>query len=425
VAEFADELFNLMPCWMASPEAVSAIFPMEQLFDLVIFDEASQCFAERGIPAMYRGKQVVIAGDDKQLKPFELYQVRWTEDETEAPDLEVSSLLELTGRYLPTVHLQGHYRSQSLPLIEFSNKFFYEGRLKLLPDKEIINKQDTPITLHKVKGEWSNNTNLVEAIAVVDFALYLIHKFPEKEVGIITFNAPQQVMIMDLMEEKASRESLVIPSSLFIKNIENVQGDEKDIIIFSIGYAPDEKGKLSMQFGSLNVAGGENRLNVAVTRAREKIIVFSSIEPEELKMQGIKNEGPKLLKKYLEYARAISEDKFEGYEHQPYQYSSGWYLNRHLVNSGALKYPQLSFSFNEIPFADIAVREGKNYHGAVLTDDQMYQSSLTVKEPHAYTPALLEQKHWQYHRVFSRNWWSNQQRTEDELVKFIYQATES
>ncbi len=425
VAEYSEELFNLMPCWMASPEAVSAIFPMEQFFDLVIFDEASQCFAERGIPAMYRGKQVVIAGDDKQLKPFELYQVRWTEDEIEQPDLEVSSLLELTGRYLPTVHLQGHYRSQSLPLIEFSNKFFYEGRLKLLPDKELINKQDTPITYHKVNGEWSNNTNLVEAIAVVDFAMYMIQKFPGKEIGIITFNAPQQVMIMDLMEEKASRESFVIPASLFIKNIENVQGDEKDIIIFSIGYAPDEKGKLSMQFGSLNVAGGENRLNVAVTRAREKIIIFSSIDPEDLKLQGIKNEGPKLLKRYLEYARDVSEDKFEGYEHQPYQYSSGWYLNRHLVNSGAMKYPQLSFSLNEMPFTDIAVREGKSYHAAVLTDDQTYQSSLTVKEPHAYTPALLEQKHWHYHRVFSRNWWSNQQRTEDELVKFIYQATET
>ena len=425
VSEFSEELFNLMPCWMASPEAVSAIFPMEQLFDLVIFDEASQCFAERGIPAMYRGKQVVIAGDDKQLKPFELYQVRWTEDETEQADLEVSSLLELTGRYLPTVHLQGHYRSQSLPLIEFSNNFFYEGRLKLLPDKDIINKQDTPITFHKVNGEWSNNTNLVEAIVVVDFALYMIQKFPEKEVGIITFNAPQQVMIMDLIEEKATRERITIPDSLFIKNIENVQGDEKDFIIFSIGYAPDEKGKLSMQFGSLNVAGGENRLNVAVTRAREKIIVFSSIEPEDLKLQGIKNEGPKLLKKYLEYAREVSQDKFEGYAHQPYQYSSGWYLNRHLVGAGVLKYPQLSFSLNEMPFTDITVQEGNTFYAAVLTDDQVYQSSLTVKEPHAYTPALLEQKHWQYHRVFSRNWWSNRERTEGELVKFIYQSTES
>lgn len=424
IAEFRDELFNLMPCWMASPEAVSAIFPMEQLFDLVIFDEASQCFAERGIPAMYRGRQVVIAGDDKQLKPFELYQVRWTEDETEQPDLEVSSLLELSGRYLPTVHLQGHYRSQSLPLIEFSNKYFYEGRLKLLPDKEIINKQDTPITFHKVTGEWSNNTNLVEAVAVVDFALYMIQRLPEKEIGIITFNAPQQVMIMDLLEEKATRDNVIIPSTLFIKNIENVQGDEKDIIIFSVGYAPDEKGRLNMQFGSLNVAGGENRLNVAVTRAREKIIVFSSITSEDLKLQGIKNEGPKLLKKYLAYAREVSENRFEGFAHQSHPYSSDWYLNRHVVNVGSLKYPQLSFSLNEMPFTEVTIRENKNYHAALLTDDLVYQSSLTVKEPHAYTPALLEQKHWPYHRVFSRNWWSNQSRTEDELVKFIYRATD-
>jgi AAA domain/Protein of unknown function (DUF4011) len=424
IAEFSEELFNLIPCWMASPEAVSAIFPMKQLFDLVIFDEASQCFAERGIPAMYRGKQVVIAGDDKQLKPFELYQVRWTEEETETPDLEVSSLLELTGRYLPTVHLRGHYRSQSLPLIEFSNKFFYEGRLKLLPDRDLINKQDPAITFHKVNGEWSNNTNLIEAVAVVDFALYMIQRFPDKEIGIITFNAPQQFMIMDLIEEKANRENIQLPQSLFIKNIENVQGDEKDIIIFSIGYAPDRNGKLSMQFGSLNVAGGENRLNVAVTRAREKIIVFSSMEPEDLKLIGIKNEGPKLLKKYLEYARDVSEDKFEGFAHQFYEYSSGWYLNRHLVSAGVMKYPQLSFSLNEMPFTDITIRDRNTYQAAVLTDDQVYQSSLTVKEPHAYTPALLSQKHWQYHRVFSRNWWINRQRTEDELVKFIYQATE-
>lgn len=425
IAEFQDELFNLMPCWMASPEAVSAIFPMTQLFDLVIFDEASQCFAERGIPAMYRGRQVVIAGDDKQLKPFELYQVRWTEEETETPDLEVTSLLELTGRYLPTVHLQGHYRSQSLPLIEFSNKFFYEGRLKLLPDRNMISRQETPITFHKIDGEWSNNTNLIEAIAVVDFALYMLRTFPEKEIGIITFNAPQQIMIMDLIEEKASRDGMSIPESMFVKNIENVQGDEKDIIIFSIGYAPDANGKLSMQFGSLNVAGGENRLNVAVTRAREKIIVFSSILPEDLKLQGIKNEGPKLLKKYLEYARAVSDDSFEGYEQKPYQYASGWYLNRHIVGSGALKYPQLSFSVNEMPFTDITVREGKTYYAAVLTDDQVYQSALTVKEPHAYTPALLGQKNWQYLRVFSRNWWNNRDRVEDELTKFVYQATEA
>src|SRR5690606_3855002 len=121
----------------------------------------------------------------------------------------------------------------------------------------------------------------------------------------------------------------------------------------------------------------------------------------------------------------VSEEKFEGYEHPPGPYASGWYLNRHLVGSGALKYPQLSFGLNDLPFTDVTVREGSTYHAAILTDDQVYQSALTVKEPHAYTPALLEQKHWPHHRVFSRNWWSNHQRTENELVKFIYQATET
>ena len=110
ITEFQEELFKLIPCWMASPESVSAIFPMMELFDVVIFDEASQCFAERGIPSMYRGKQIIVAGDNKQLRPNEMYQVRW-EDDRDEPELEVDSVLELVERYVSTVHLQGHYRS--------------------------------------------------------------------------------------------------------------------------------------------------------------------------------------------------------------------------------------------------------------------------------------------------------------------------
>lgn len=422
ISEFSTELFNLVPCWMASPEAVSAIFPMEQLFDLVIFDEASQCFAERGIPAMYRGKQVVIAGDTKQLKPFELYQVRWAEEETGQPELEISSLLELSGRYLPSVQLQGHYRSKSLALIEFSNQHFYNKRLKLLPDSKTVRSGELPIRFFNVHGTWENQTNVVEAVSVAEHALHLIQKFPEKEIGIITFNVPQQMMIIDLLEEKAGRDNLALPESLFVKNIENVQGDEKDIIIFSIGYAPDENGKINLHFGSLNVAGGENRLNVAVTRARERVIVFSSINPEDLKLQGIKNDGPKLLKKYLEYARAISGgDEVINPGEQP-QHTSGWYLNQHLVEHGKAHYPNISFSVNTLPFTDVVLTEDE--HAAVLlTDDEVYKESLTVKEAHAYTPALLEQKHWRYHRVFSRNWWINLPETAESLVKFIYQGT--
>jgi hypothetical protein len=422
ITEFSEELFNLMPCWMASPESVSAIFPMQQFFDLVIFDEASQCFSERGIPAMYRGNQVLIAGDSKQLKPFELYQVRW-EEETDEPDLEVDSLLELSERYLPTVQLQGHYRSKSLSLIDFSNHFFYGGDLKLLPQKELMNSENPSIEFHKIAGVWENQTNPIEAQAVIDTAFACMKKYPDKEIGIISFNAPQQMLIMDLMEETCIAQGVRIPESLFVKNIENVQGDEKDIIIFSIGYAPDKDGKMNMQFGSLNVAGGENRLNVAITRAREKIIIVSSIIPEELKLQGIKNEGPKLLKKYLEYSRTVSEGNFKLQGIANGKHSSDWYLSTQLINWSKLN-SKVTFSSHALPFTDIIVENGKSHLGAVLTDDQLYYSSLTVKESHIYTPDLLQQKNWNYLRVFSRSWWLDRQSAENELAKFIYNVSQ-
>ncbi|MEJ0032892.1 MAG: AAA domain-containing protein [Bacteroidota bacterium] len=146
VSEFEDEIFRLLPCWMASPESVSSIFPMKDLFDVVIFDEASQCFAERGIPALYRGKQVVIAGDHQQLQPSDLYQSRWEgEEEEDNPDLEALSLLDLGRRYLQEVALNGHYRSQVPELIQFSNQHFYKGKLRVLPDRYKINEREPAI----------------------------------------------------------------------------------------------------------------------------------------------------------------------------------------------------------------------------------------------------------------------------------------
>lgn len=424
IAEYAEELFNLMPCWMASPESVSAVFPMQELFDVVIFDEASQCFSERGIPAMYRGKQVLIAGDAKQLRPFELYQVRW-EDESESTDEEVDSLLELADHYLPTVHLQGHYRSQALPLIDFSNRFFYEGRLKLLPDRKVINTQVPCIEFQSVKGLWEGQTNTVEAGHVVDRILKEMKAHPEKEVGVITFNAPQQMLIMDLLESRCGKEGITIPESLFVKNIENVQGDEKDTIIFSIGYAPDKDGKMNMQFGSLNVAGGENRLNVAITRAREKIIILSSIVPEDLKLQGIKNEGPKLLRKYLEYAREVASGKFMLQDNQAAMHSSGWYLKDHITQWVNRNKTNFTLSTQALPFSDLAVKDHQQYAGIILTDDELYYSAFTSKEPHVYIPGLLQHKNWDYIRIFSRTWWSDRDKAENELAKFMYRLTES
>jgi hypothetical protein len=418
VTDFQDELFRVMPCWMASPESVSAIFPMTDVFDLVIFDEASQCFSERGIPAMYRGKQMVIAGDDMQLKPSELYQVRW-EEEGEDPDTEVDSLLELAERYLPTVHLQGHYRSQSLELIDFSNRHFYDGRLRLLPDRHTLNLQEPGIEYHNVGGVWEDHTNAAEARAVVARVLALVKENPKKDIGVVTFNSPQQALIMDLMEEAFTNERISIPTSLFVKNIENVQGDEKDIIIFSIGYAPDKNKKMKMQFGSLSVSGGENRLNVAITRAREKIILICSIEPEELKTEDLQNDGPRLLRKYLEFARDVYQRNFKPHVAEAVKQSATWFLNSQIRTWTTGRFADLQFETDALPLADLHFKKNGHHLGIVMTDDARYFTSLSVKDSFAYVPALLTQKHWDYHVVFSRNLWQDRERVEDGLLRFV------
>ncbi len=393
---YSDEVFALIPCWMASPEAVSAIFPMEQgLFDLVIFDEASQCYAEYSLPAAFRGKQWVVTGDSKQLSPSDLYRVRFedrTEDEDYSAAIEIESLLDLAGQSLDHYQLTGHYRSLSLDLIDFSNRNFYKQSLKLLPDFNKINVREPGICYIKTDGIWNNNTNAAE----VDKVLQLIRELAGsgKSIGVVTFNFYQQAAIQDALEREA-----VYPEGLFVKNIENVQGDERDVIIFSMGYAPDEQGKISMQFGTLNMQGGENRLNVAITRAREKIYFVTSLWPSQLQTEHTANEGPKLLRAYMDYALMVSEGKFEPAPLAVGRFRSEWLLKERLLRQN----PRFE---KELPFGDITVKEEGAYKGLVLTDDDLYHYSKSSKEPHAYLPLLLRSKNWPFRRVYSREYWS-------------------
>jgi hypothetical protein len=398
ITEYSEELFKLVPCWLASPETVSAIFPLERNFDLVIFDEASQCFAEQGIPALYRGKQVVIAGDSKQLQPNDLYRVRFENDADDNPELEVDSLLDLACQYLPQTQLRGHYRSKSLDLIDFSNQYFYKNTLSLLPDFQEINLQKPAIQYLKVDGVWENSTNQIEAEKVIDLVRNIHQNSPEKSIGIVTFNFKQQGLIQDLLDVVSGDTDHGNKEVIFVKNIENVQGDERDIIIFSIGYAPDAKGKMVMQFGSLNGQGGENRLNVAVTRAREKIYIISSILPNQLRVEEAQNEGPRLLKSYLEYALKVSEGNYKPKIHYSENYRAEWLLKEQLSNDN-------NQYIKELPFADITIKNNQQYESLILTDDDLYYEHLSPKETFAYIPAGLRAKGWKFERVFSRNFW--------------------
>lgn len=421
ISEFTDELFTLLPCWMCSPESASAIFPMQEHFDLVIFDEASQCFAERGIPAMYRGKQIVVAGDSKQLQPNDLYRARWEEEDDSSPELSIDSLLDLTKHFLPEISLSGHYRSKSLELIDFSNEHFYGGKLRLLPDFKHVNKKEPAIKYIESNGIWEDGTNPIEGEKVVDLVFGWIKGKEAKDIGIVTFNHKQQELIMDILEQRAEQESVLIPASLFVKNIENVQGDERDIIIFSVGYAPDKKGKIKLQFGSLNIDGGENRLNVAVTRARENVYVLSSIHPSNLQTDDTKNEGPKLLKKYLEYAWNVSNGKWKPHLPEYEGHPVGWYMRNQLKESSFYDLDGFTLE-KELPFADLSVKVKDQFTGLILTDDERYYQALSPKQIYAFQHFHLTTKNWKYVRFHSREIWIDSVSAKEKMQKFLYKA---
>jgi len=452
VREFSlNGLLDVMPIWLTSPETVSAIFPLEkELFDIVIFDEASQCTVENGLPAVYRGAKIVVAGDEKQLPPSSLFKgaIQEDEEDVEADDFnESESLLNLAKRTLPEKMLQWHYRSKSEELINFSNHAYYNGNIQIAPNIEPL-RRPAAIQWHQVDGRWINQCNEIEAKAVVELLKTKLIQNPSKSVGIITFNAKQQDKIQDIIDAQVEEDkefgvlyqqimSRDLDERIFVKNIENVQGDERDIIIFSIAYAKNNEGRVYNRFGSLGQQGGENRLNVAVTRSKEEIHLVSSIEPNELSVDSTKNDGPKFLKSYMQYAKAVSQvqkDEIEAVltnlnESQntkkqagPLQFDSPFeeQVYTALTNLGYKVDTQVGMSGYRIDQAIVHPNYPEKYIIGIECDGAMYHSSPSAKERDVYRQRFLETKGWKITRVWSRNWWKNSS-TEiekiDQLVK--------
>ena len=453
---FGRFILTLFPCWLLSPENVSNLLPLEKnMFDVVIFDEASQVFIESTIPTIYRGKSIVVAGDDKQLRPSATFMKRYLgadpesmEDYSVQAALEVDSLLDLAVARYESSNLTYHYRSRHQELIDFSNSAFYSSNLQIAPNIS-KNKTERPIERYKVAGRWIDRKNPAEAKEIVALLkrIFATRK-NEESIGIITFNSEQQTCIADAIDYEMARDpafrSDILKerhrldagedTSMFIKNLENVQGDERDIIIFSIGYAENESGKLYTNFGSLSMDGGENRLNVAITRAKTKIIVVTSIEPEELKVEGSKHLGPKLLKKYLMYVRAVAKgDEEEARvilsELNPAEtkaeslYTSllsveeqmkdrleklGWGVETSIGNRN-----------NRISLAVYDPATDKYLVGVEL-DKDAFKSSSSPMERDVYKPRFLESRGWTVMRIWCRDWWLSPTR----VVKSIAQAAE-
>jgi hypothetical protein len=394
---FEEEIFRLIPCWLASPETVSALFPLKQNFDLVIFDESSQCFVERGFPAMLRGKQVVVAGDSKQLQPYDLYTIR-LENEEEGVDFETDSLLDLCASYFERFWLQGHYRSEQKSLIDFSNTHFYDGKLGMLPNRQLINEPVKAFKLVKVDGIWFNQTNVQEAERIIEEIDFLQKTFPGDRIGVITLNYFQMELVKEILPEHP-----VSTGSLEIKNIENVQGDEYDHVILSIGYAKNKSGKLIANFGLISKKGGVNRLNVAVTRSRKSMTLITSLNHSDFKETQLKNEGILMLRNYIDYVEKISQSNYTiAQETHLKGYQSSWSLKNLLLKDFGQKY---IVNFSESNWMDLAIIDDNQFIGSLMTDDDRMYISTGAKEAFAYHPIQLRQKNWPYAFYFSRQYW--------------------
>jgi superfamily I DNA and/or RNA helicase/very-short-patch-repair endonuclease len=444
------DLINVVSIWMVSPETASTLFPLEEgYFDLVIFDEASQCPLENSIPAVYRAKKLVICGDDKQLKPNMVgkkvglsYE---EEDEEYVEELEESeSLLSLAARAFQSKRLKWHYRSASEELINFSNHAFYKD-IQVAPNVKPFS--DLPaIQWIETDGVWMNNQNLKEAEKVVELIRNHLINGDGKSLGVVTFNQEQAQLIERLLETKIQEDpefrqhyemiqSGPLDSRITIKNIENIQGDERDIMIFSIAYGRNIDGNVVHQFGSLSQAGGENRLNVAITRAKHRIIIVCSIYPSELTVNE-QNLGPYYFKKYLEYAYFVSKKEHANalsilklmnnkmkiaHRQQELKFNSIFEREVYeaLTKMGYTVHTQVGASNYRIDLAIINPDCPTEYILGVECDGAMYHSSKSARERDVTRQLFLERQGWKIERIWSRNWWKHPKREIDRIVKRV------
>ena len=454
---YGEYLYRLFPCWLLSPESVCTILPLvKNLFDIILFDEASQVFIENTLPVIYRGKNIVVAGDSKQLRPTAIFMKRYLGgdidenlDYSTQAALEVESLLDLAMTRYKSANLTYHYRSKNEELINFSNQSFYEGKLQISPNIT-HNKNNKPIERIKVNGKWINRSNIAEANAVVEVLkkIFATRK-NNQSIGIITFNAEQESTIEDAIDKECNinpkfKEYILMEEnrkengediSMFVKNLENVQGDERDIIIFSIGYAQNEFGRVVANFGPLSLEGGENRLNVAITRAKEKIYVVTSIEPEELNVDSTKNQGPKIFKNYLRYVRAVS---------------SGNALETKIILDQMNTQPELSVKADTLGLIEKDLKSelenlgykvetnlgNTNYKISVAIYDKQldryllglecdynaYLSSPSILERDVFRPAFLKSRGWNIMRIWSRDYYLHKAKVISSIVKEIEKA---
>ncbi|ULL13802.1 DUF3320 domain-containing protein [Paenibacillus sp. H1-7] len=426
---------RLVPCMLMSPISVAQYLDSNGAkFDLVIFDEASQVPTAQAVGALARGNQAVIVGDPKQLPPTSFFSKSSNESEDEDQSLQdMESILDdCLALGMPERHLSWHYRSRHESLIAFSNAHYYDNKLLTFPSPD---EPVSSVTWYPIEGFYDRGRtkqNRAEGEAVVSEIIRRV-KDPllrERSIGVVTFSSIQQTLIEDMLEDAFKQEPELeillakMSEPLFVKNLENVQGDERDVILFSVGYGPDSSGKVSLNFGPLNRQGGWRRLNVAVSRARHEMLVFSTLRSHHLNASRISAQGVLGLKAFLEYAekgkRALpvgealeqiplisnlhrgltAELKIHGYDTEAYVGVSGYRV-------------------------DIGILDPDNqgqYILGILLDGPMYQNAETARDRDILREQVLKQLGWTIYRVWSPDWWENKGRNIRLIIEAIQHA---
>ena len=428
--EIPELIKRIAPCMLMSPMTVSQYLQAENgLFDMVIFDEASQIPTAEAICTLARGKSVIVVGDPKQLPPTSFFHVNYVdEDNLENEDME-SVLDDCLAINMPQRHLTWHYRSKHESLIAFSNVMYYDSRLCTFPSPDALNSKVKFVLVEDgTYDRGLTKRNKAEGDALVDEVIRRLTdaSLKKSSMGIVTFSNVQKEYIerrltQAIAARRLEREAYEREEPLFVKNLENVQGDERDVILFSVCYGPDRTGRISLNFGPLNQAGGWRRLNVAVSRAREEMVVFASMTGAMIDLSKTNSKGVAGLKAFLDFAEkgrtnlAISSSSITA--KKP---GIGKYIAEELASYGYECRYDVGVSGFKI---DVAVLDPKNKHKFILAIMCDTPNRFSIKDRNVLQIQTLKRNNWNVLRLFSVNYYNNPKREIKKIKDLLDKLT--
>jgi len=428
IEQIPNLLPKLCPCMLMSPISVAQFIDLSwPKFDLVIFDEASQMPTSEAVGAIGRGKALIVVGDNKQMPPTSFFDAQQVDDEdAELDDLD-SILDDCQALSLPDHYLAFHYRSKHESLIAFSNQEYYDGRLFTFPSADDRLKKVSLVKLDGVYDKGGKRSNRAEAEAVVKEIIRRLSdaELSQRSIGVVAFSVAQQNLIEDVFMEalvgkpELEARAFQCEEPIFIKNLENVQGDERDIILFSIGYGPDKDGNVSMNFGPLNNRGGERRLNVAVSRARYEMIVYSTLRAEQIDLRRSKAAGVEGLQKFLKYAEGGDSPLTPLMQREEVKEGLSADIASALNDLGYETAINVGRSKFKVDVAVVDPQDANRYLIAILIDNHARLATKIARDRELTQPSVLQGLGWKVLRVWSIDWLQNRQRVLDTIVAAI------